>query len=54
MPEFHASTPAHENWKGKVLSAAIQLDEIDTAVFTNRYDPTDVDLQKVPVPIKAS
>lgn len=33
MPEFHADQPAHEDWKRKVLSREIVLDEIDTAAY---------------------
>jgi alkanesulfonate monooxygenase SsuD/methylene tetrahydromethanopterin reductase-like flavin-dependent oxidoreductase (luciferase family) len=37
MPEFHANLPEHEAWKAKVLSGELQLDEIDTERFTQRY-----------------
>jgi alkanesulfonate monooxygenase SsuD/methylene tetrahydromethanopterin reductase-like flavin-dependent oxidoreductase (luciferase family) len=37
MPEFHANIPAHEEWKAKVLSGEIDLDEIDTQRFKDRF-----------------
>jgi alkanesulfonate monooxygenase SsuD/methylene tetrahydromethanopterin reductase-like flavin-dependent oxidoreductase (luciferase family) len=37
MPEFHASVPAHEEWKAKVLAGEIELEEIDTEGFRERY-----------------
>src|SRR5262249_34981688 len=36
MPEFQHD-PAHDEWKRGVMSGAIQLEEIDTAAFTDRY-----------------
>ena len=36
MPEFKHDTE-HEDWKKAVMSGAIQLEEIDTAAFTDRY-----------------
>jgi hypothetical protein len=36
MPEFK-SDPEHEEWKQGVMSGAIQLEEIDTEAFTDRY-----------------
>jgi alkanesulfonate monooxygenase SsuD/methylene tetrahydromethanopterin reductase-like flavin-dependent oxidoreductase (luciferase family) len=36
MPEFRAD-PEHEAWKAGVMSGAIQLEEIDTEAFTDRY-----------------
>src|SRR5215831_3945745 len=37
MPEFHARIPEQEAWKAKVLSREIELEEIDTAPFRERY-----------------
>jgi hypothetical protein len=37
MPEFQANIPAHEDWKAKVLSGAIHLEEIETEQFSARY-----------------
>src|SRR6516165_7691806 len=36
MPEFQHD-PEHDAWKQGVMSGAIQLEEIDTAAFTDRY-----------------
>jgi alkanesulfonate monooxygenase SsuD/methylene tetrahydromethanopterin reductase-like flavin-dependent oxidoreductase (luciferase family) len=37
MPEFHANIPAHEEWKASVLSGELELEEIDTDAFVQRY-----------------
>jgi len=44
LPEFHANIPAHEGWKAKVLSGEIELEEIDTQPFRDRYGPNSVQL----------
>jgi hypothetical protein len=44
MPEFHANIPAHEEWKAKVLAREIELEEIDTQPFRDRYGPNSVRL----------
>ena len=36
MPEFQ-NDPEHEAWKAGVMSGAIQLEEIDTEAFKDRY-----------------
>ena len=36
MPEFQHD-PEHDAWKAGVMSGDIQLEEIDTAAFTDRY-----------------
>ena len=36
MPEFQHD-PEHEAWKASVMCGDIQLEEIDTAAFTDRY-----------------
>ena len=36
MPEFQ-NDPEHEAWKTGVMSGAIQLEEIDTDAFKDRY-----------------
>src|SRR5690348_17712025 len=36
MPEFRQD-PEHDEWKKGVMSGAIQLEEIDTEAFTDRY-----------------
>jgi alkanesulfonate monooxygenase SsuD/methylene tetrahydromethanopterin reductase-like flavin-dependent oxidoreductase (luciferase family) len=47
MPEFHANIPAQEEWKAKVLAGEIELEEIDTAPFRDRYGPNSVQLRPV-------
>jgi len=44
MPEFHANIPAQEAWKAKVLAGEIELEEIDTQPFRDRYGPNSVQL----------
>jgi hypothetical protein len=36
MPEFQ-NDPEHDAWKKGVMSGAIQLEEIDTEAFKDRY-----------------
>jgi hypothetical protein len=36
MPEFEHD-PEHDAWKKGVMSGAIQLEEIDTEAFRDRY-----------------
>jgi hypothetical protein len=36
MPEFRVD-PEHDAWKAGVMSGAIQLEEIDTEAFKDRY-----------------
>ncbi|MGH7092654.1 MAG: hypothetical protein ACREFB_03865, partial [Stellaceae bacterium] len=45
MPEFHANIPAQEEWKKKVLAREIELEEIDTQPFRDRYGPNSVQLR---------
>jgi hypothetical protein len=40
MPEFHADEPAHQEWKQKVLSGAIELEEVDTTPYNVRSNQT--------------
>jgi len=47
MPEFR-SDPEHEAWKAAVMSGAIQLEEIDTEAFTDRYGKLAVTLGNPP------
>jgi hypothetical protein len=42
MPEFHADEPAHQEWKRKVLGHEIELEEIDTQPFRDRFGPNSV------------
>jgi alkanesulfonate monooxygenase SsuD/methylene tetrahydromethanopterin reductase-like flavin-dependent oxidoreductase (luciferase family) len=37
MPEFHAKEPEHQDWKAKVMRRDIELEEIDTAAFHDRF-----------------
>ncbi|HYM31228.1 MAG TPA: LLM class flavin-dependent oxidoreductase [Candidatus Cybelea sp.] len=37
MPEFHANEPAHQRWKQAVLKREIELEEIDTTPFKDRF-----------------
>src|SRR5262245_39013266 len=37
MPEFHANIPEHEKWKAGVMTGEIELEEIDTEPFLQRY-----------------
>ena len=37
MDEFHAQIPAHEEWKAGVMAGEIELEEIDTAGFQQRF-----------------
>jgi hypothetical protein len=45
MPEFHANIPAQAAWKEKVLAGEIELEEIDTQPFRDRYGPNSVQLR---------
>jgi alkanesulfonate monooxygenase SsuD/methylene tetrahydromethanopterin reductase-like flavin-dependent oxidoreductase (luciferase family) len=47
MPEFHANIPAQDEWKKKVLAGEIDLEEIDTEPFRDRYGPNSVQLRPV-------
>ena len=46
MPELHAKIPEHEEWKQKVLAREIELEEIDTQPFRDRYGPNSVQLTR--------
>ena len=48
MPEFR-DDPEHEAWKVGVMSGAIQLEEIDTEAFSDRYGKLAVNVAKPPV-----
>ena len=45
MPEFHARIPEQEAWKRQVLAREIELEEIDTAPFRDRYGPNSVQVR---------
>jgi hypothetical protein len=46
MPEFHAHEPEHQAWKEKVLRREIELEEIDTAPYRDRYGPNSVQITR--------
>ncbi len=37
MPEFQGNEPAHQDWKRRVLAREIELEEIDTQPFRDRF-----------------
>jgi alkanesulfonate monooxygenase SsuD/methylene tetrahydromethanopterin reductase-like flavin-dependent oxidoreductase (luciferase family) len=37
MPEFHAREPEHQAWKRKVLAREIELEELDTEPYRERF-----------------
>jgi hypothetical protein len=47
MPEFHANVPAQEAWKAKVLAREIELEEIDTEPFRERYGQRGIPAQTI-------
>jgi hypothetical protein len=47
MPEFHANIPAQDEWKKQVMAGEVELEEIDTAPFRDRYGLNSVQLQPV-------
>ena len=53
MPEFR-SDPEHEAWKAGVMSGAIELEEIDTEAFTDRYGKLAMSLAPVTPAIAAA
>ena len=46
MPEFRED-PEHEAWKAGVMSGLIELEEIDTRAFTDRYGKLGITLAPV-------
>jgi alkanesulfonate monooxygenase SsuD/methylene tetrahydromethanopterin reductase-like flavin-dependent oxidoreductase (luciferase family) len=48
MPEFHAAEPEHQEWKRQVLAGDIQLEEIDTQPFRDRFGHLKEVAAKVP------
>ncbi|MBV9862408.1 MAG: LLM class flavin-dependent oxidoreductase [Alphaproteobacteria bacterium] len=44
MPEFHDREPEQQAWKQQVLNREIELEEIDTQPFRDRYGPNSVQL----------
>ena len=48
MPEFHGKEPAHQEWKRKVLTREIELEEIDTTPYRERFGPNTVPIPARP------
>jgi alkanesulfonate monooxygenase SsuD/methylene tetrahydromethanopterin reductase-like flavin-dependent oxidoreductase (luciferase family) len=48
MPEFHANEPAHQEWKRKVLTREVELEEIDTTPYRERFGPNTVPIPARP------
>ena len=46
MPEFHAHEPQQQAWKQQVLNREIELEEIDTAPYRDRYGPNSVQVTR--------
>jgi alkanesulfonate monooxygenase SsuD/methylene tetrahydromethanopterin reductase-like flavin-dependent oxidoreductase (luciferase family) len=46
MPEFHAREPEHQEWKRGVLAGEIELEEIDTVPFRDRFGPNAVQIAR--------
>ena len=46
MPEFRQD-PEHDAWKAGVMSGAIELEEIDTAAFIDRYGKLGITIAPV-------
>ena len=44
MPEFHANEPAQQAWKQQVLRREIELEEIDTTPYRERFSANSVQL----------
>ncbi len=44
MPEFQANEPKHQAWKQQVLSGEIELEDIDTTPYRERFSPNAVQL----------
>ncbi len=46
MPEFHAAEPAHQQWKRDVLAGRIELEEIDTDPYRERFGPNAIQVAR--------
>ncbi len=51
MPEFQGHEPEHQAWKQRVMNREIELEEIDTSAFRERYGAHRID---VPAKVAAS
>ena len=47
MPEFQAMEPEHQAWKQQVLAGDIELEEIDTSPYKDRYSKNSVQLDTI-------
>ena len=47
MPEFQANEPAHQAWKRQVLNREIELEEIDTEPFRERYGAKSIPVSTI-------
>ena len=54
MPEFHGREPEHQAWKHKVMTGEIQLEEIDTAAFRDRYGNRGISVDTITAKAAAS
>jgi alkanesulfonate monooxygenase SsuD/methylene tetrahydromethanopterin reductase-like flavin-dependent oxidoreductase (luciferase family) len=46
MPEFHAREPEHQDWKRRVLAREIELEEIDTQPYRDRFGKNAVQVAR--------
>jgi hypothetical protein len=46
MPEFHEHETQQREWKEQVLAGDIELEEIDTAPYRDRYGPNSVQVTR--------
>ena len=54
MPEFQGAHPELLKWKERVLNREIDLEEIDTSAFTDRYGGTMKALTPTPAAVRAA
>jgi alkanesulfonate monooxygenase SsuD/methylene tetrahydromethanopterin reductase-like flavin-dependent oxidoreductase (luciferase family) len=47
MPEFQAHHAAHEAWKARVMGREIELEEIETAAFRDRYGTKSMPVEAI-------
>ena len=47
MPEFQGHHAAHEAWKAQVMAGEIELEEIETAAFQDRYGTKSMPVQAI-------
>ena len=49
MPEFQEREAEHQQWKERVMRREVELEEIDTAQFRDRYGAKSVPPMTLPV-----